>query len=220
MFLSRRGLVYWNTRSLVGICLHLVASMGLVALVCGAKVTAAEPAAAPRRVEAFSLADAGGRLHTRDEWRDKRAIVVFFLGAECPVSNGYSPAMRALSARYAKRGVACYGVHVDAMLSAADAAGHAEEYGLPFTILLDPEQTLAGMVGARVTPDAVVARPDGTVVYCGRIDDRYSIEGKRRDDPTTHELVDAIEAVLEGKMPIVRETQAYGCPLPKLRAPR
>ncbi len=202
-------------------CLALVAGAGLISLCCHAAAMAADPAVVvPRKVDAFSLQGVDGQRHSRDGWRDKRAVVLFFLGAECPVSNGYSPDMRALSARYAERGVACYGVHVDAALSTEEAAAHAEEYGLPFTILLDPEQSLAGMVGARVTPDAVVVRPDGTVAYCGRIDDRYSVQGKRRDDPTTHELIDAIEAVLAGKLPTIRETEAYGCPLPKLRTPR
>jgi hypothetical protein len=54
-------------------------------------------------------------------------------------------------------------------------------------------------------------------MYRGRIDDRYSIQGKRRDNPTTHELIDALEAVLAGKVPAVRESKAFGCPLPKLR---
>jgi peroxiredoxin len=165
----------------------------------------------------FSLNDVAGGQHSRDEWSGKQAVVLFFLGAECPVSNGYSPEMRRICEAYAPRGVACYGVHVDATLSADEAAQHAKEYGLPFAILLDPRQSVAGMAGVRVTPDAIVARPDGQIVYRGRIDDRYSIHGKRRDDPTTHELVDALEAVLTGMEPAVRESKAFGCPLLKLR---
>ncbi len=184
-------------------------------------VAAAEPeAVSPRSVGEFSLPDLTGRPHTADEWQDKQAVVLIFLGAECPVSNGYSPDMRKLAKEYADRGVACYGVHVEPGLSAEDAARHAEEYGLTFPILLDPEQKLATMVGARVTPDAVVVRPDGAVAYRGRIDNRYSVKGQRRDNPTKHELIDAIEAVLAGQAPAVSETEAYGCPLPRVTADR
>jgi peroxiredoxin len=182
---------------------------------------AAEPAAdSPRSVTTFSLSDVKGQAHTGDEWHGKQAVVLFFLGAECPVSNGYSPDMCKLAEEYAERGVVCYGVHVEPGLAAEDAARHAEEYGLTFPILLDPEQKLAGMVGARVTPDTVVVQPDGAVAYRGRIDNRYSVKGKRRDNPTKHELVDAIEAVLAGQAPAVSETEAYGCPLPRLPVAR
>ncbi len=120
----------------------------IIALADRASV-AAEPAAdSPRNVTAFSLPDATGQTHTLDEWRDKQAVVLFFLGAECPVSNGYSPDMCKLAKEHADRGVACYGVHVEPGLAAEDAARHAEEYGLTFPILLDPEQKLAGMVEA------------------------------------------------------------------------
>ena len=54
--------------------------------------------------------------------------------------------------------------------------------------------------------------------YRGRIDNRYASDGKRRDDPTTHELVDALEAVLAGEAPAIAQTKAFGCPLPILRS--
>ena len=163
----------------------------------------------------FSLVDTQGARHTPAEWPGHKAVVLFFIGMECPVSNGYSPTMRDLATRYGERGVACYGIHCDPSVTAEAAAAHAKDFGLPFPVLLDPEQLLARMAGARVTPDAVVASPDGHVLYRGRIDDRYALDGKRRDEPTTHELVDALEAVLSGKTPEVSEARAFGCPLPK-----
>lgn len=195
-----------------------LAIQALFVLAAFSSLLAAEPPAKSLgAIDDFSLADVAGGQHSRGEWNGKQAAVLFFLGAECPVSNGYSPEMRRISQEYASRGVVCYGLHVDATITAEEAARHAKEYGLPFVILLDPRQMVAGMAGARVTPDVVVARADGTIVYRGRIDDRYSVQGKRRDNPTTHELVDALEAVLAGKEPAVRETKAFGCPLPKLR---
>ena len=68
--------------------------------------------------------------------------------------------------------------------------------------------------GISVTPEAVVLSPEGKVLYRGRIDDRYSLDSKRREEASTHDLADAIEAAIEGKEPAVRETTAFGCPLP------
>ncbi len=67
-------------------------------------------------------------------------------------------------------------------------------------------------------PEAVVVSRDGKLVYRGRIDDRYATSGKRRDEPTTHDLSAAVDAVLAGKAPAVSQTKVFGCPLPKAKS--
>jgi peroxiredoxin len=195
------------------------AVIALPALLC-ASGWAAEPAKteakSPETVRAtFSLRDTAGTAHTVKEWKEKKAVVLLFIAVECPVSNFYSPDFSRIAKDYGHRGVAVYGVHSDPDVSAADGAKHAKEYGLDFPVLLDPKQKLAEAVGARKTPEAFVLSPDGKVIYHGRIDDRYSLDGKRRDEPTRCDLTAAIDAVLAGKTPEVIETEPYGCPLPK-----
>jgi peroxiredoxin len=172
-------------------------------------VIAAEPALV------FDLVGADGRPHTQAEWRGKKAVVLLFLATECPVSNFYAPEYVALAQRFAKENVAVYGVHCDRDLTAVQAKKHADEYKLVFPILLDPKQVLASATKVRVTPEAVVLSADGVVQYRGRIDDRYAENGRRRDEAQTYDLREAIEAVVAGKSPKVRETKAFGCLLPK-----
>ena len=78
------------------------------------------------------------------------------------------------------------------------------------------DQTLADETGVQTTPEVVLLTKN-ELVYRGRIDDRYSLGGKRRDEPRTRDLQNAIDAVLAGKLPAVRETKPFGCPLPKRR---
>ena len=170
------------------------------------------------RVRAFELADPQGKLHTERSWRDAKAVVLVFLGTECPVSNGYSPEIQRLYKEYAPRGVLFYGVHCDTDVTPAMAAEHAKEYSLPLVLLMDHEQVLARQVGARVTPDAIVVLPGGEVAYRGRLDNRYAETGKRRLEATEHDLENAIAAVLAGKLPDPPETKAFGCPLPRLNS--
>jgi peroxiredoxin len=188
----------------------------LMLIACAASLYAAPPNSLGE-IKEFSLEDTAGTKHGRHEWRDKKAVLLLFIGLDCPVSNGYAPEMQRLVENYATRGVACYAVHADPDVTAEMAATHAKEYGLKFSVLLDPLQALARQAGARYMPEAVVLSKEGQIVYRGRIDDRYTLEGKRRDQPQTHELEDALEAVLAGKEPPVAETKVYGCRLPKLR---
>jgi peroxiredoxin len=193
-------------------------AMALVVLVAAAEnARAADAAPVARRIEAFSLRDTEGGQHTADEFRASKAVVLFFISTECPVANGYAPDIQRIASDYAPRGVACYALHCDPAVTAEIAVEHAKEYGLKLPVWLDPKQTLARATGVRVTPEAVIVGPGGNVLYRGRIDDRYATGGKRRDDPTVHDLETALGQVLAGAEPTVRETKAFGCPLPKVK---
>ncbi|HTM54730.1 MAG TPA: redoxin domain-containing protein [Pirellulales bacterium] len=172
------------------------------------------------QLQPFKLARASGEAVTLDSWKNHQAVLLLFLNTECPVSNSYAPLMTRLAERYRGRGVGCYGVHCDPALTAAEAQQHASEYALKLPLVLDPEQSLAHAAGVRIAPTAIVASPTGKVLYRGRLDNRYDTSGKRRDAATVHDLENALDAVLRGEQPAVAETEAFGCPLPKLKAPQ
>jgi peroxiredoxin len=159
----------------------------------------------------FALVDVDGVRRTNDDWRKAKAVVYCVLGTECPVSNGQSAQMQRLADRYTPLGAAFVGIYAEPTVTADDARKHGVEYGLKFTRLLDPQHRLITQTGARTMPTFVVVRRDGTIAYRGRMDDRWSPEGKRRDEPRTHELVDAIDAVLADREPPVAETRTFGC---------
>ena len=138
-----------------------------------------------------------------------RVTVRFFVGTECPVSNFYAAEMRRLAEIWAPRGVVFQAVYPEPGLGRADALRHADRFGLPFPLVLDGERVIAAECGVTRVPTAVI---DGA--YRGRIDDRYSADGRRRDEPRTHDLEDALAALMEGRAPAVRETPVFGCPLP------
>jgi peroxiredoxin len=200
--------------AMVGIvaCLALCTAIDMTRAAEGQR---AAPAAG--HIGPFSLRDTQGAQHSAGQWRASEAIVLFFIGTECPVSNGYAPDMQRIATKYGRRGVACYGVHSDPLTTAEQVAKHATEYGLTFPILLDPAQTLARAARVRVTPEAVVVTPGGDVLYRGRIDDRYTPDGKRRDVARVVDLENALDSVLAGGKPKESETKAFGCPLPKLK---
>lgn len=174
--------------------------------------------AAEESITSLDLPDTKGAVHRMDAWAGRKAVVLFFVGVECPVSNFYAPEMERVRAEYADRGVAFQLIYSEPDAAAERVAAHVAEYGLTLGALLDPGQALARQAGVNRVLTVVVASAEGNVLYRGRIDDRFSEDGKRRDEPTTRDLRDALDAVLDGKTPAMRETPVFGCPLPEVPA--
>ena len=67
------------------------------------------------------------------------------------------------------------------------------------------------MLEASVTTEAIVIDPAGTILYRGRIDDRYKMIGKKRAVPQREDLRLALRAIADGRTIDVSTTQAIGC---------
>ncbi|HEY2842493.1 MAG TPA: redoxin domain-containing protein [Bryobacteraceae bacterium] len=165
-------------------------------------------AAAPPRIE---LRDTKGAMHKPAEWRDKRAVILFFMMTDCPLANGYVPEMNRMRGEYEARGVAFYAVQSDNTASEAVVQKYAQEFGYTFPVLNDPRLTLARFTGANVTPEVAILSPAGEVLYLGRIDNKVEDLTHPRYAATEPELRNALDAVLAGKMPKQARTRAVGC---------
>ena len=83
-------------------------------------------------------------------------------------------------------------------------------------VALDPRHEWVKRVRPTIAPEAAVFSPTGDLLYRGRIDDQYAGLGKRRTNVTSHDLRDALEAILAGEPVPVARTDAVGCPIPQL----
>lgn len=128
------------------------------------------------------------------------ATVTLFVDSDCPVSNRYAPEIQRLNERFAARGVSFWLVYPDPDISAETIRAHRREYGLTLPALRDPRHSLVSLAEAQVTPEAAVFLRDGTLVYHGRIDDRYVGLGQQRA-PSRRDLEEVLEAVLAGRAP-------------------
>jgi thiol-disulfide isomerase/thioredoxin len=147
-----------------------------------------------------------------------RAVVLVFVLQDCPISNGYAPLIERLSNEFGHQGVRFYLVHVDATISQDAAIKHAKDYGYTIPVLIDRRHELVSRLAVDVAPTVVVLGADDTSKYKGRIDDWYAGIGKPRTVATTHDLRDAIVAVIEGKPINATQTQSIGCAVPDLPA--
>lgn len=148
------------------------------------------------------------------EAKGKKAIVLFFVASDCPISNAYAPEIRRIEMQYAPLGIGFYSVYADPAQTLAKARRHAGEYGLPNQVLLDRAHRLAHKTGATVTPEAAVLSSGGRLLYRGRIDDLYVGFGKRREVATRHDLRLALDAILRGESIPQPFTKSVGCYIP------
>jgi hypothetical protein len=177
-------------------------------LVAVAATRGDEPTTRPADI---SLADISGVMREPLEVGRARASVVIFIGAECPISNGYAPEINRICKEFEEHDVKFYLVHADADLSDAQAKKHAADFGFTCPVMVDRKHALVHAEGAKVTPEVVVIGKDNKVVYRGRIDNQYAAIGSQRFKATTHDLRDALQAIVDGKPVENARTEAVGC---------
>ena len=140
------------------------------------------------------------------------AGVLLFVATDCPVSNSYAPEIQRICAAYAARGVSCSLIYEQPGIRPGAVRQHLEEYRYrEISAAIDDAGKVAAAVQASVTPQAVVVDHGGVVRYRGRIDNLYAALGKPRQVVTSHDLRDALDAIVSGR-PVARpETEALGC---------
>jgi hypothetical protein len=158
--------------------------------------------------------DLSGRVLDPLASAEAEVTVLVFLSTTCPISNRYAPTIRDLHGRYEARGVAFYLVYPDPGDSPAQVAEHVLAHGLPGLPVRDPGHQLVTRAHARVTPEAAVFGAVGkrvSLAYHGRIDDRVRDFGQIAPQATTHDLAQALDAVLAGRPVALPEAPAVGC---------
>lgn len=146
---------------------------------------------------------------------ERGASAVVFYSSECPISNAYSTTLNRIATEAPAGRVRLVGVCVDPDLTDDDVVAHAKDFGLKFPVVRDRAGALSAQFGAAVTPEAFVIDAGGRVRYHGRIDDQFAGRGKPNANSDTHELKDALDAVLAGRAPTVTHVKAVGCPIPE-----
>jgi hypothetical protein len=142
------------------------------------------------------------------------AVVLIFVNTDCPIANRYAPTIQKLYERYRSKPVGFWLIFADGAKSREEIQEHLAAYEQQTPALRDPEHVLVAFCQATKTPEAVVFAPRRKLVYRGRIDDMFTDFGKRRDQPTSHDLRKAIDAVLEGRAVDPAVSPVIGCDIP------
>jgi peroxiredoxin len=160
----------------------------------------------------FSLSGADGRTYTLGTFAKAKALVVFFTCNHCPYVVGSEQRIKALHDEFHPRGVDWIGINSNQTDDyPTDSFEHmklrVKEVGLRYPYVRDESQQVALAYGALRTPHFYVFDERRRLRYTGRLDDNPRDASKA----TTHELRDALEAILAGRNPAVEATNPIGC---------
>ncbi len=184
----------------------------LLAVVLGGLLLTRGWAEPSRKIDAFQLTDPReNQVVDTAKWKESKAIVVLFLGTECPINNDYLPELTRLYETYSGKGVKFLGINANRQDSAERVAEHARRHAIPFPVVKDQDNRIADRFGAKRTPEAFLLDGSGVVRYQGRIDDQFGINYRRPGKPTRRDLAEAIDEVLAGKAVSTPKTEVAGC---------
>lgn len=163
----------------------------------------------------FSLKNFDGRMVSLKDYKDAKGFIVVFTCNHCPFAKAYEDRIIKLDKKYAKAGYPVIAINPNNPEKQKDDSYElmqlrAKEKGFTFPYLFDDGQKIYPQYGATKTPHVYILQKttSGNVVrYIGAIDDNYEDEGAVKN----RYVEDAVNALLNDKEVVVKETKAIGC---------
>jgi len=145
--------------------------------------------------------------HSLGDYAEAKAVIVIFTCNHCPVATMYEERVIELAKKYEKQvQVVAISVSHNGADTMEKMKKRAAEKKFSFPYLYDETQKSARNYGATVTPHFFLLDGKRRIAYMGAFDDNFETEKVAK-----HYLADAIEAVLAGKEPRVKESLQRGC---------
>jgi peroxiredoxin len=160
----------------------------------------------------FKLPATDGNQYQLSDFKDAKALVVFFTCNHCPYVIGSDEVTRATVEKFAPQGVRFVGINSNSKNTYreddfAHMKARMKEHNFPWLYLYDESQEIALAYGALRTPHFYVFDQDQELVYTGR-----GVDNPRETDKmTTNDLENALEELLAGKEISVPMTNPIGC---------
>ena len=124
----------------------------------------------------FSLPDPSGTVHSLDDAREAKAVVVAFICNHCPYVVHIADAFSKVTGELIDQGVAIFAINSNDWTTHPDdsperMAEETKDRGYRFPYLIDEDQSVARAYSAMCTPDLFVFDTERKLVYRGQFDD-------------------------------------------------
>ena len=159
----------------------------------------------------FDLPGTDGKNHALSGMTAELLLVIVSCN-HCPYVVANEERIANLAREYAEKNVDTIAINAndtarypeDAM---PEMTVRAKERGFSFPYVRDDSQNVVRALGARFTPEVFLFDRARKLRYHGRIDDNH----RDATSVKSHDLKNALDALLVGKNPPVEETSAVGC---------
>lgn len=170
------------------------------------------PIALESRLIPFALKGTDGRVHRADDAAKAKVFGVIFHCNHCPYAQAWESRLIQVQRDYAGRGVQLVLINAnDPVKYPGDSFDQmqrrAQDKQYPFPYLVDETQEVAKQYGATRTPEIFLFDEKRILRYHGAPDDNYEDVNAVRQPY----LRDALDALLAGTAPRIRETKPVGC---------
>lgn len=144
--------------------------------------------------------------------------VLVFLAPLCPICQDMTFDLRMLEKEFEDQPIEFIGLFPNASTRAEQIAVFDSTYGLSMSLRPDTDGW-AELLGARWTPEVFVLDISDSVVYQGRINDRYFAPGRRKNRTRRRDLKEALTDLMAHRPVSVPFTDAVGCPIEGIKIP-
>ena len=165
-----------------------------------------EPYKLGDEVKPFSLKSVEDETYEMQDALGEEVIVVYFWNCNCPFSRAYENHLIELSNEYKEKKVSFWVIDSNVTNDKQTIQEYAEEHELPYPVLKDPESKIADRFAAERTPEVFVIGMDKKIHYHGA-----PADAQNPDEAETLYMKAAIDALLEGNEPEMKQTKAFGC---------
>lgn len=160
----------------------------------------------------FSLPGTDGKTYTLGSFSKANLLVIAFTCNHCPYALGVEDRLIRLAKTYQAKGAAFLAISANDAVKYPDDSfdnmkKRATAKAYPFPYLYDESQSTAKAYGAVCTPHLFVFDAKRHLAYEGRIDDNWKDEAAVK----SHDLRDALDALLAGKPAPRPQTNPMGC---------
>ena len=165
-----------------------------------------------KQIDQLSFTDITGRTHSLSDFADKTAIVFAMTGTGCPLCLKYAPTLASIERQYRSQDVEFIFVNPNQSEQRQDLTDAVQTHGFRGPYVQDANRELPIALKANTTTEVFVLDRARTLIYRGAVDDQYGF-GYALQAPRRDFLVDALDAVLEGRTPATQATTSPGCEL-------
>lgn len=145
-------------------------------------------------------------------WANDSLTVYFFMLDECRICQEMAPEINAIHQKYTPKNIGFVGLFPNVASKPSGIDKFKKKYKIHFATQTDYYKKMCHQFDAEILPTVVVFNETSQKIeYKGAINDLFYQAGKRRHQVTQHYLREALDSLLLGKSPEIRQTQAVGC---------